>query len=141
MSAATRERPAVLIESERAVNSLTKEQKLYVVAGGFGLFIISLFLNYVGAGDFSVNGLDALPSGWLWLVAAAVAGGVCVANALRIDLPNFVDDTLALLLGFAIAFMMVAVLFEGHVKFGFFLGLLGALVGFGGLLWTRSDRV
>jgi hypothetical protein len=121
------------------VNSLGKEQRLFIVAGGFGLFIISLFLKYAG----QAKGFDVLPSGWLWLLAAAIAGGVCIANAMNIELPDFVDNTLALIIGAGILFIMVAILFDGDFskKFGFFVGLIGAIVGFGGLLLTRSDRV
>ncbi len=120
------------------MNSLTKQQKLFGVAGGFGLFIISLFFNYVDP----LNGFDVLPSGWLWLVLAAIAGGTCIANALNIELPDFVDNTLALIIGAGILFIMVAILLDGDYSksFGFFLGLLGAIVGFGGLLLTRADR-
>ena len=120
------------------MNSLTKQQKLFGVAGGFGLFILSLFFNYAQG----VSGLDVLPSGWLWLILAALAGGVCVANAMNIDLPDFLDNTLALIVGSAIFLIMISILFEsGSKKFGFFLGLIGAIVGFVGLLLTRSDRV
>jgi hypothetical protein len=121
------------------VNSLGKQQKLFIVAGGFGLFILSLFFDYTDGG----SGFDSLPSGWLWLLAAAIAAGACIANALNIELPDFLDNTLALIIGAGILFIMVAILLDGDFskKFGFFLGLIGAIVGFGGLLVTRADRV
>ena len=120
------------------VDNLTPEIKRYVAGGGHALFALSLFLTW-GA---SLSGWSILPSGWLWFVAAAAVALIVAADAFRFDLPPFLNINLATLLSGAIAFYMLATLFDGPdgAGFGYWLGLIGSLAGFAMLMVVRHEE-
>lgn len=123
------------------MNSLSREQKRYVIVGSYAVFIIMLFLKWVGVAGFSRNGLDTLPSGWLWLLAAAFVGVVYAADVINFELPAFVGKGPATAASFAIFFFMVTLLLESTdgLKFGFWIALIASIVGFAGVVMTRGD--
>ena len=128
------------------VNNLTPEIKRYIAGGGHALFALSLFFAWssvsVGALSASASGWSVLPSGWLWFVAAAAVALIVAADAFRFDLPPFLNINLATLLSGAIAFYMLATLFEGPdgTGFGYWLGLIGSLAGFAMLMIIRHEE-
>ena len=123
------------------MNSLTREQKRYAIVGAYAVFIIMLFLNWFGSGGFNRKGLDTLPSGWLWLLAAAFVGIVYAADVFNFDLPAFVGKGPATAVSFAIFFLMVTLVLESTdgLKFGFWIALLASIVGFAGVVLTRNE--
>ena len=128
------------------MDRLTPEIKRYVAAGGHALFALSLFLPWVSvsAGGFSASrsGWNTLPSGWLWFAAAVIVALIVAAEVFRFELPRFLNDNLAMLLSGAIAFYMLATLLEGPegTGFGYWLALIGALVGFATLMILRHEE-
>jgi hypothetical protein len=126
------------------VNSLTREQRVYVAAGACVLFIISLFFNWFGIGDFNVSGQDAVPSWWILLIFAAVAAAVLVADAMNFELPPAVRPAAWAAYLTSVCFIVTLMIFlEGdNRKFGIFLALLfsivAAIVSF--LHWREESR-
>ncbi|MGE0028421.1 MAG: hypothetical protein AB7O78_09630 [Thermoleophilia bacterium] len=126
------------------MNSLTREQRLYVAAGASILFIISLFFNWFGVGDFNVSGQDAVPSWWILLIFAAVAAAVLIADAMNFELPPAVRPASWAAYLTSVCFIVTLMIFlEGdNRKFGIFLALLfsivAAIVSF--LNWREDSR-
>lgn len=111
-------------------SSMTASQKKMLGAGGAAaLFAISLFLPFVGSGNFSRSGMDTLPSGWLWLIMGAAAAVILIMEALDkeipIPLPPF---TLAFYLISVPFILLLSLLLEGtsNTQFGFFLALVSS---------------
>lgn len=109
------------------------QKKMLGGAAACVLFVISLFLKWVGNDYASAKGLDILPSGWLWLIFAAAAAAILVMGALDMELPVPVPP-------FALAFFLIATPFlvtlayilEGDVNgkaFGMFIGLIASGAG------------
>lgn len=63
---------------------LTREQKMYAAAIACAVFVISLYLPWRGGAD----GVVVVPSYWIFLLAALVAGGLLATEALRLELPE-----------------------------------------------------
>ena len=128
------------------MNNLTPEIKRYIAGGGHALFALSLFFAWrsISAGGFSASasGWSLLPSGWLWFAAAVAVALIVAADAFRFELPPFLNINLATLLSAAIAFYMLATLFEGldGTGFGYWLGLIGSLAGFAMLMIVRHEE-
>ena len=70
------------------LRDLTREQKMLAAAAACGLFVISLFLPWYGAGGSSVDGADVIPAYWIFLLMALLAGGMYAAEAFEIELPE-----------------------------------------------------
>ena len=111
------------------MNSLTREQRMYAAAGASILFIISLFFNWFGVGDFNISGQDAVPSWWILLIFAAVAALVLIADARNFDLPPAIQPATWAAYLTSVCFIVTLMIFlEGsHRKFGIFLALLFSL--------------
>jgi hypothetical protein len=130
------------------VNSLTREQRVYVAAGASVLFIISLFFNWFGTdfGGVSVNasGQDAVPSWWILLIFAAVAAAVLVADAMNFELPPVVRPAAWAAYLTSVCFIVTLMIFlEGdNRKFGIFLALLFSIVAtiLSFLHWREEER-
>ncbi len=126
------------------MNSLTREQRIYAAAGASVLFIISLFFNWFGVGDFNVSGQDAVPSWWILLIAAAVAAAVLVADAMNFELPPVVRPAAWAAYLTSICFVVTLMIFlEGdNRKFGIFLALLFSIAALilAFLNWREESR-
>ena len=126
------------------MNSLTREQRIYAAAGASILFIISLFFNWFGVGDFNVSGQDAVPSWWILLVFAAVAAAVLLAEAQNFDLPPVVRPAAWAAYLTSVCFIVTLMIFlEGdNRKFGVFLALLFSIVAaiLSFLHWREDER-
>ena len=130
------------------MNSLTREQRVYVAAGASVLFIISLFFNWFGTdfGGVSVNasGQDAVPSWWILLIFAAVAAAVLVAEAMHFELPPVVRPAAWAAYLTSVCFIVTLMIFlEGdNRKFGIFLALLFSIVAaiLSFLHWREEER-
>jgi hypothetical protein len=74
--------------------TLTREQKMLGAAAANVLFIIMLFLPWLGSGisgiDISASGDDVIPSFWVLLIFAILAAGMLAADALNFELPALV---------------------------------------------------
>lgn len=129
------------------MNNLTREQKLYGVAGAHALFALGLFLTWIkvdtGIGSAKASGFDSLPSGWLWLVLALTVAAIFGAEAAGFELPTpLLNFQTAAAGSFAIVFMMAAMLFEAeNLSYGFWISLIGAVVGFAGTILAVRDRL
>lgn len=123
------------------IKGLPREQKMLGVAAAGLVFIISLFLNWYGAGGFSVKGTD-IDSWWIALILAIVAGGVYAGEALNVPLPvkgaTIGVGALAALLVFFWA--LTHVIDGGGLKFGAWLGLIASAVGaiLAGVVWNQE---
>ena len=126
------------------MNSLTREQRIYAAAAASGLFIISLFFNWFGVGDFNVSGQDAVPSWWILLIFAAVAVVVLVAQARDFDLPPSIEPAAWAAYLTSVCFIVTLMIFlEGdNRKFGIFLALLFSLVaaGISAMHWREESK-
>ena len=123
--------------------SLTREHKLLIAAGANVIFIISIFLNWYGVGDFGVSGMDALPSGWIFLIFAIVAALLFAAEAFNFELPPPVNPVLwGTYLTSVLAIVSVAMFLEGSGgrKIGLILGVIFAIVGTIAAVWAARDR-
>lgn len=123
--------------------SLTREHKLFIAAGANVVFLISLFLNWYGAGDFGISGMDVLPSSWIFLIFAIAAALLFAAEALNFELPPPVNPIIwGTYLTSVLAIVSVAVFLEGGNgrKIGLFLGLIFSIVGLAAAVWAARDR-
>jgi hypothetical protein len=119
------------------VNNLTPEIKRYIAGGGHALFALSLFLSWFAG----VSGWTILPSGWLWFAAAAIVTLIIAAEIFGFDLPPFLNDRLAVVLSAPLAFYMLATLLESvDGGIGYWLGLIGALVGFSSFIIIAHEE-
>lgn len=117
------------------MRSITREQRLYIVAGACLLFVISLFFNWfkVDGANIDFTAQDSVPSWWILLIFAVVAGGIALADAQRYELPAVVRPAtwVAALTGFV--FLVTLMFFldpPGGVdrSFGLFLAILFSLI-------------
>ena len=126
------------------MSSLTREQRIYAAAGASVLFIISLFFNWFGVGDFNISGQDAVPSWWILLIAAAVAAAVLVADAMNFELPPVVRPAAWAVYLSSVCFIVTLMIFlEGdNRKFGIFLALLFSIAALilAFLNWREEER-
>jgi hypothetical protein len=117
-----------------------------LVAGAGGLLLIlSLFLDWVGAGGFGANGWDlfSIMDFFLLLVGlAAVAFAAIEALGLQVSLPFNRVRALTVLGIIATSFVWGLLVESDHIKFGFILAALSAaaILG-GGLLAERSPNL
>ena len=128
-------------------SSITPQQKMLGAAGASVLFAIAmLFFPWRGLGGASFNGMDVLPSSWIFLIMTLVAAGAFAAAAFDYELPIPVSS---LALGaYCISvpsIVTLAVLMEGAGlggrKFGLFLATLFALVAvvLGTWVWREEE--
>lgn len=123
--------------------SLTREHKLLIAAGANVIFVISIFLNWYGVGDFGISGMDAIPSGWIFLIFAIVAALLFAAEAFNFELPPPVNPVLwGTYLTSVLAIVTVAMFLEGSGgrKIGLILGVIFAIVGTIAAVWAARDR-
>lgn len=123
--------------------SLTREHKLLIAAGANVIFIISMFLNWYGVGDFGVSGMDAVPSGWIFLIFAIAAALLFAAEAFNFELPPPVNPVLwGTYLTSVIAIVSLAMFLEGSGgrKIGLILAVIFAIVGTAAAVWAARDR-
>lgn len=123
--------------------SLTREHKLLIAAGANVIFIISMFLNWYGVGDFGVSGMDAVPSGWIFLIFAIAAALLFAAEAFNFELPPPVNPVLwGTYLTSVIAIVSLAMFLEGSGgrKIGLILAVIFAIVGTAAAVWASRDR-
>ncbi len=115
------------------MNSLTREQRVYGAAGASIVFIISLFLNWYGVGDFNLSGTDTVPSWWILLIFAAGAAAILIAGVVNFDLPSVIHPTAWPAYLTSVCFIVTLMIFlegagGGGRKFGLFIALLASLV-------------
>ena len=126
------------------MNSLTREQRIYAAAAASGLFIISLFFNWFGVGDFNISGQDAVPSWWILLIFAAIAVVVLLAEVRGFDLPPAVQPAAWAAYLTSVCFIVTLMIFlEGdNRKFGIFLALLFSIVaaGLSAMHWREESK-
>ncbi len=123
--------------------SLTREHKLLIAAGANVIFVIALFLNWFGAGDFGVSGMDALPSGWIFLIFAIAAALLFAAEAFNFELPPPVNPLLwGTYLTSVLAIISIAYFLEGGGgrKIGLILALIFSIVGVAAAVWAARDQ-
>ena len=125
--------------------NLTREHKLFIAAGGCALFVIAMFIDWYGVGGFGVNGMDLLPSGWIFLIFGVVAALAFLAEALNFELPQPINGLLlGTYLASVLAIITIAVFLEGTDgagrKIGLFLALIGSIVGIAAAAWAARDR-
>lgn len=123
--------------------SLTREHKLLIAAGANVIFIISIFLNWYGVGDFGISGMDAIPSGWIFLIFAIAAALLFAAEAFNFELPPPVNPVLwGTYLTSVLAIVSVAMFLEGSGgrKIGLILAVIFAIVGTIAAVWAARDR-
>jgi len=127
------------------LRELTREQKMLGAAAACGLFVISLFLPWYGAGGFDVSGDEVVPSFWIFLVMALAAGGMLAAEAFDIEIHEAVKPVkqAALLVLFPFV-ITLAIFLEGSGgadrKFGLFLALIFSLAAAILTLWLYRDE-
>lgn len=126
------------------MNSITREQRIYAAAGASILFIISLFFNWFGVGDFNISGQDAVPSWWILLIFAAVAAVVLLADVQNFELPAAVQPAGWAAYLTSVCFIVTLMIFlEGdNRKFGIFLALLFSLAAaiLSAMHWRDESR-
>ncbi len=115
------------------MRTITREQRLYIVAGACLLFVISLFFNWFKVANVDFSAQDSVPSWWLLLIFAVVAGVLALADAQNYELPAVVRPAawMAALTGFV--FLVTLMFFldpPGDLdrSFGLFLAILFSLV-------------
>lgn len=148
---APRGAPAVARPLEETLDTITREQKLYAIAAGNLLWVISLFFSWYsfdvpGGGalgvDTSISGWDSLPSSWLFLAIGVIGGLAALAEAREFELPMGLPAVP--LAGWATSVLLIvslAYLFEGDAAWGLFLAVVFALVAAAAtvLVW-REDH-
>jgi len=125
--------------------NLTREHKLMIAAGGCALFVISMFIDWYGAGGFGVNGMDLLPSGWIFLILGIAAALAFAAEAFNFELPPPLNGALVgIYLSSVLAIITIAVFLEGtggaDRKIGLFLALIGVIAAVGASVWAARER-
>ena len=128
---------------------LSREQKMLGVTVAMIVFIISLFLDWVGVstplGDVASSGTDP-NSWWIALVLAIIAGGIFAADALNYPAPTRFATldvgALAAMLVFAWAVFHAVDGTEGPagLKLGAWIGLASSLVAIvlATMVWSRE---
>ena len=122
--------------------SLTREHKLFIAAGANVLFVISLFIDWFGAGEFGIDGMDALPSSWIFLIFGIVAALAFAAEALNFELPPPINAiVLGTYLSSVLAIVTIAWFLEGEGrKFGIILALIASIVATIAAALAARDR-
>lgn len=82
------------------LSAITREQKLFALAGANALWVISLFFPWYDLGidvpegvgaivdvDTTISGWDVIPSAWLFLAVAVIAALAALAEAMDYELP------------------------------------------------------
>lgn len=127
------------------MNNLTREHKLFIAAGGSALFVIAMFIDWYGAGGFGVNGMDILPSGWIFLIFGIAAAIGFAADALNFELPPPLNGfLLGAYLSSVLAILSIASFLEGadgaDRKIGLFLAVIGSVVAVVAAAMAARDR-
>lgn len=127
------------------LSSITPQQKMLGAAGASVLFAIALlFFPWYGAGGFSVSGMDALPSSWIFLIMTLVAVAAFAAAAFDYELPIPFNPLALGAYCISVPFILtLASMLEGGPgrKFGLYLAVLFALVAtaLGTWLWRTEE--
>lgn len=129
------------------LKDLTREQKMLGAAAACGVFVISLFLPWFGAGDLSIDGADLLPSYWIFLIMALLAGGMFAAEAFDIELPEQVEPVkLGALLTLFPAVVTIAWFLDAPGvgdagrQWGLFVALIASIVAAGLAIWIWREE-
>lgn len=123
--------------------SLTREHKLLIAAGANVIFVISLFIDWWGVGSIGISGMDALPSGWIFLIFAIAAALLFAAAAFNFELPPPVNPLLwGTYLTSVLAIISIAYFLEGDGgrKIGLILALIFSIVGLAAAVWAARDQ-
>ena len=123
--------------------SLTREHKLLIAAGANVIFVISLFIDWWGVGSIGISGMDALPSGWIFLIFAIAAALLFAAEAFNFELPPPVNPLLwGTYLTSVLAIISIAYFLEGDGgrKIGLILALIFSIVGLAAAVWAARDQ-
>lgn len=123
--------------------SLTREHKLLIAAGANVVFVIAMFIKWFGSGDFGINGMDVLPSAWIFLFFGIIAALMFAAEAFNFELPPPLNPMLiGTYLSSVLAILMFALLLEGGDgrKFGFYLAFVAAIVATAAAVIALRDR-
>lgn len=123
-------------------SELTREQGMLGAAAACALYLVSLFLPWIGGGGVSLSGSEVVPSWWLLLLFALVAAVVLAAEAFDVDLPLRVNPTAVPAYLASVLFIVTAMVFleaDGR-RFGLFLALLfsAAAAGLAAYVWRRE---
>lgn len=126
------------------LSTLTREQRMLGAAAACLLYLVSLFFPWVGGGGVSLSGEDVVPSWWVLLAFALVAGVVLGAEALGFDLPVQVSPTAVPAYLTSVVFIVTAMIFleaDGR-RFGLVLALLfaAAAAGLAAYVWRRDGE-
>lgn len=72
-----------------AINTLSRQQLLLGAAAACGLFVLTLFVPWLGVNSAEISGEQALPSYWLFLLMAVGAGVLLASESLGFDMPDW----------------------------------------------------
>lgn len=127
------------------LDEITREQKLLAAAAACGLWIIALFLPWVGANGIDVDGSELIPSFWIFMLLALAAGVLLGAEGLRYELPAAVRPVShgGLLTFFPLvitaAFFLEAGPYGGR-SWGLFVAMILAIAATALALWVWRDE-
>jgi hypothetical protein len=123
--------------------SLTREHKLLIAAGANVLFVISLFIDWYGSGGFSISGMDALPSAWIFLIFGVAAAIFFAAEAFNFELPPPINPVLwGTYLTSVLAIISIASFLDGDGgrEFGLILAFIVTIIGTIAAVLAARDR-
>jgi hypothetical protein len=124
--------------------SLTRRHKLLIAAGANALFVISLFIDWYGAGGFGISGMDALPSAWIFLIFGVAAALLFAAEAFDFELPQPVAPVLwGTYLTSVLAIITTASFLEGSGggrEIGLILAFIVTIIGTIAAVLAMRDR-
>lgn len=111
------------------------------------VFVVSLLLDWFGAGDFGVAGTEAR-SWWLALGLAVIAGGIYAADALNFPPPTRYASlgvgalAATLVLAWAVFHAVDATEGPGGLKLGGWIGVIASAVGtfLAALVWSQERQ-
>jgi hypothetical protein len=131
------------------VRSITREQRLYIIAGACVIYIISLFFNWfsVSGANVDFSAQDVVPTWWLLLIFAVVAAGIALAEAQHFELPPVVRPASWVAALTVFVFLVTLMFFldpAGGVDraFGLFIAVLFSLIAAAVAVmhWREEER-
>jgi hypothetical protein len=116
---------------------------LLIAAGANVLFVISLFIDWYGSGGFSISGMDALPSAWIFLIFGVAAAIFFAAEAFNFELPPPINPVLwGTYLTSVLAIISIASFLDGDGgrEFGLILAFIVTIIGTIAAVLAARDR-